>query len=285
MDLEIILPDESPELPPHLLVELATTADRGGIATVYLPDHLLPPGEYGTESGFGGIYECLITLSHLAAVTSRVRLGTSVLVLPMRNPFVVAKQVATIDRLSGGRVVLGVGAGWSEEEYAAVGVPFAERGARLDESIDLLRTLWRGETSFAGTTFGFDHGVFEPKPGRSIPIMVGGTSRRAFRRVAELADEWQGLGHTPETFARDAATIRELTDRPIRLCTRIQWETQSLDEIVAAAHGFAGAGADGLAIWLGDQEVASARLQALTEEPELRRYLGDSRPHSGGLSK
>ncbi|MFC7621209.1 TIGR03619 family F420-dependent LLM class oxidoreductase [Microlunatus sp. GCM10028923] len=273
MNLEIVLPDESPDQSPDLLVDLARTADEAGFAGLYLPDHLLPPGEYGTDSGFGGVYEALITLGHLAAVTRRIRLGTSVLVLPLRNPFVVAKQVATIDRLSGGRVVLGLGAGWNEQEYAAVGVPFAERGARLDESIDLLRALWRGETTFAGERFGFEYGVFEPKPHRSIPIMVGGLSRRAFRRVAERADEWQGIAHTPETFARDAAAIRELTDRPLRLSTRIQWEDQSVAEIAETAAGFAAAGADALAIWLGAPDQAAARLGRLAEHPELSAFL------------
>lgn len=273
MDLEIVLPDESPDLTADLLVGLARTADQAGFGAIYLPDHLLPPGEYGTATGFGGVYEALITLSHLAAVTSRIRLGTSILVLPLRSPFLVAKQVATLDRLSGGRVVLGVGAGWEQTEYANVGVPFAERGARLDESIMLLRALWRGDTSFDGATFGFEYGVLEPKPHRDIPIMVGGTSKRAFRRVAELADVWQGLGHTPETFARDAAAIRALTDRPIRLSTRIQWEDQSLAEITDLAHAYADAGADALAIWLGTNDQAPSRLDALTSTPALHPYL------------
>lgn len=268
-----MLPDESPALTADLLVGLARTADQAGFRTLYLPDHVLPPGEYGTATGFGGVYEALITLGHLAAVTTRIRLGTSVLVLPLRNPFVAAKQVATLDRLSGGRVVLGVGAGWQETEYANVGVPFAERGARLDESITLLRALWRGETSFDGATFGFEYGVLEPKPHGEIPIMVGGTSKRAFRRVAELADEWQGLGHTPETFARDAAAIRALTDRPIRLTTRIQWEDQSVAEVTDLAHGFAAAGADALAIWLGPESEAPARLDTLAATSALSPYL------------
>ncbi len=276
MDLEIVLPNESPDLTADLLVDLARKADEAGFGTLWLPDHLLPPGDYGTESGFGGVYEALITLGHLAAVTSRIRLGTSVLVLPLRNPFVVAKQVATIDRLSGGRVVLGVGAGWQETEYANVGVPFAERGARLDEAIDLLRTLWRGGTSFTGDRFGFEHGVFEPKPGRAIPIMVGGTSKRAFRRVAERADHWQGIGHTPDTFARDAAVIKNQTDRPIRLTTRIQWEDQPLAEITELAQGFAAAGADGLAIWLGDHDQALGRLDDLARSSSLRSFLAGS---------
>lgn len=273
MHLEIVLPDESPDQSPDLLADLARTADETGFAALWLPDHVLPPGEYGTASGFGGVYEALITLGHLAAVTRRIRLGTSVLVLPLRNPFVVAKQVATLDRLSGGRMVLGVGAGWSEQEYAAVGVPFGERGARLDEGIDLLRTLWRGETAFTGDRFGFGYGVFEPKPARPIPIMVGGISRRAFRRVAERADEWQGLGHTPETFARDAAMIKDLTDRPLRLSTRIQWEDESVAEIADLAASFAEAGADALAIWLGTPDQAMDRLGRLADDPGLRRFL------------
>ncbi|HEY6740166.1 MAG TPA: LLM class flavin-dependent oxidoreductase, partial [Actinopolymorphaceae bacterium] len=148
MDLEVVLPDESAAMPAEQLVELGVTAERLGFRTAWLPDHLLPPGEYGTT--YGGVYEPLVTLAYLAARTRTIRLGTSVLVLPMRNPFVVAKQAATIDRLSDGRLTLGVGIGWDRTEFDAVNADFRTRGARTDEAIALLRHLFGGGGPFAG---------------------------------------------------------------------------------------------------------------------------------------
>jgi alkanesulfonate monooxygenase SsuD/methylene tetrahydromethanopterin reductase-like flavin-dependent oxidoreductase (luciferase family) len=164
-DLQVVLPDESPSMTPETLVELGVAAERLGYHTAWLPDHLLPPGEYGEV--YGGVYEPLVALAYLAARTSTIRLGTSVLVLPMRSPYVVAKQVATLDRLSGGRVTLCVGIGWDRAEFAAVGADFATRGTRTDESIGLLPRLFRNEVPA---------GVFTPMPGHDIPIMVCGTS-------------------------------------------------------------------------------------------------------------
>lgn len=271
MRLEIVLPDEDPTMAPERIVALAVQAEQAGVHTVWLPDHVLPPGEYGAT--FGGVFEPLVTLTYLAARTTRIRLGTSVLVLPLRNPFVVAKQVATLDRLSGGRVVLGVGTGWNEDEFAAVGADFAARGSRTDEAIDLLRTLWRDERRFDGPTYGFEGGVFEPRPTRTIPIMVGGVSPRALRRVAERADEWQGLALTPDEFAEHARTLRSRTDRPVRLGTRIGWDSD-LDELLVQVEGFAAAGAEHLAIWLGaDHEQAEDRLRRLVAAPSVRAHL------------
>lgn len=271
MRLEIVLPDEDPTMAPERIVALGVQAERAGVHTVWLPDHVLPPGEYGPT--FGGVYEPLVTLTYLAARTTRIRLGTSVLVLPLRNPFVVAKQVATLDRLSGGRVVLGVGTGWNEAEFVAIGADFASRGSRTDEGMDLLRALWHDERRFDGPTFGFAGGVFAPRPARDIPIMVGGVSRRAFRRVAERADEWQGLGLTPDEFAGHARTLRSLTDRPVRLGTRIGWDSD-LDQLLEQVDGFAAAGAEHLAIWLGaDHEQAEDRLARLATAPSVRAHL------------
>jgi alkanesulfonate monooxygenase SsuD/methylene tetrahydromethanopterin reductase-like flavin-dependent oxidoreductase (luciferase family) len=167
VDLEVVLPDESPDMAPETLVELAEAAERLGYRTLYLPDHLLPPAPYGDT--YGGVYEPLVTLAHLAAHTSTIRLGTSVLVLPMRSPFVVAKQVATLDRLSGGRAVLGVGVGWDRSEFAAVGAEFATRGARTDEDIALLRHLFRDGGPFHGRFHHVEQGVFAPVPARPGP--------------------------------------------------------------------------------------------------------------------
>ena len=130
VELQVVLPDESATMPPERLVELAIAAEDLGYGTAWLPDHLLPPGEFG--STYGGVYEPLVTIGYLAARTTRIRFGTSVLVLPLRSPYVVAKQAATLHRLSGERIVLGLGAGWAKEEFAAVGAVFEERGRRTD---------------------------------------------------------------------------------------------------------------------------------------------------------
>ncbi|MEJ3654566.1 TIGR03619 family F420-dependent LLM class oxidoreductase [Actinomycetes bacterium KLBMP 9759] len=264
MDLQIVLPDESTDMQPETLVELGVEAERLGFHAVWLPDHLLPPAEYG--STYGGVYEPFITLAHLAARTSRVRLGTSVVILPLRSPILVAKQVATLDRLSGGRVTLGVGTGWDSTEFAAVGVDFGARGRITDEAITLIRHLFDGKGAFDGPFHAFEGGVFAPRPAGPVPIMVGGLSDRAMRRVAELADEWQGVALTPERFAERVATIRSLTDRPVRVGTRIEWK-DGLDATAVAAQvrEFADAGADAVAVHPGPYPTAAARMAALAE--------------------
>lgn len=266
MELQVVLPDESSTMDPQELVRLAVAAEELGYTTAWLPDHLLPPVEYG-DTGYGGVYEPLITLSYLAARTSTTRLGTSVLVLPMRNPFVVAKQVATLDRLSAERVTLGVGIGWDRTEFAAVGADFGTRGSRTDEAITLLRQLFRGGTSFSGKYYGFEAGVFEPRPRWDIPIMVGGMSDPALRRAATLADEWQGFGITPAEFTAWVARLRELTDRPVRVGSRIAWRggKTELAKAVDEAIGFAKAGADTLAVWFGPDEGFADRMAEFTE--------------------
>jgi probable F420-dependent oxidoreductase len=265
VDIEVVLPDEAPEMAPESLVGLAEAAERLGYRTVYLPDHLLPPAPYGDT--YSGVYEPLVTLAHLAARTSTIRLGTSVLVLPMRSPFVVAKQVATLDRLSGGRAVLGVGVGWDRTEFAAVGADFATRGARTDEAIALIRHLFRDGGPFAGRFHRFDAGVFAPVPRHQVPIMVGGTTDRALRRTAELADEWQGVGLDAAGFARCAERLRELTDRPLRLGTRLSWTggRDQLARTVEEVHALYAAGADAVAVWFGPVEGTADRMTEFAE--------------------
>jgi len=260
VDLEVVLPDESPDIPPSAFVELAGTAERLGYRTLYLPDHLLPPAPYGDT--YGGVYEPLVTLAHIAARTSAIRLGTSVLVLPLRSPFVVAKQVATLDRLSGGRAVLGVGVGWDRTEFAAVGADFATRGARTDEAIALLRHLFRDGGAFHGRFHHVEQGVFAPVPVQPVPIMVGGTSEAALRRAAALADEWQGFAIDAARFARCVARLRELSERTPRLGTRLAWGGghDELKRTVDQAHALAAAGADAVAVWFGAADGAADRM-------------------------
>lgn len=262
MELQVVLPDESPAMPVSALIDLGVEAERLGYGAVWLPDHLLPPGPYGHT--YGGVYEPMVTLAFLAAATTTIRLGTSVMILPLRDPFLVAKQAATLAHLSGERFTLGVGVGWEASEFAAVGVEFSERGARTDEAVALLRHLFGGAGPFAGRFHRYESGVFAPVPRRPIPIMTGGVSPRALRRAAAHADEWQGLGLTPDEFAAHVATLRSLTDRPIRVGTRIEWDGSApLEEIVAQISGFEQADADAVAVKCGPAEGSAARMAAV----------------------
>ncbi len=138
----------------------------------------------------------LIGLSFVAAATSTIGIGTGVLLLPEHNPVLVAKQAATLDTLSGGRLTLGIGVGWSREEFDALGIPFERRGARTNEYVEAIRTLWRDDVaSFDGEFVHFDSVRVNPKPvhDRRIPIVVGGNSDAALRRVATWGDGWYGF--------------------------------------------------------------------------------------------
>ena len=198
MKLSVEFPSVAYREGPEAVQRLARAIERIGYDHIDIFDHVVmghpiegrPPGPYNPAMP---ILEALMTLAHLAAVTTRVTLGTEVLVLPQREPTLVAKQVSTLDTLSGGRVRLGVGVGWQESEYDALGEPFATRGARMDEAIALLRAYWGdARVDFTGRHYHATAMSMEPKPpqGRAIPIWIGGYSEAAFRRVGRLGDGW-----------------------------------------------------------------------------------------------
>lgn len=261
MELHVVLPAESPDMPFAELRELAVLAERLGYRGVWLPDHLLPPGEYAPGS-YGGVFDPLVALAALAGATSEVRIGTSVLVLPMRSPFVVAKQAATLDRISGGRFTLGVGIGWDGAEFAAVGAEFANRAARTDEAIELIRHLFGGSGPFNGRYYGSAGGVFQPVPTGPVPIAVGGSGRPALRRAARLGDEWQPIAPRPERFAADLAWLRSNSSRPVRASVRTSWMggAAQLATVLADVHGYAGAGAVATAVWFGSDPGVGGRM-------------------------
>ena len=187
-------------------VARATIAEELGFDTIGLSDHIVEPVSvkspypYNAEGSFPGVrhslwVDAVVSLSFIAAATTTVEVATSVLVLPLREPLTLAKQIASIDALSGGRVALGIGSGWLEEEFNALGVDFSSRGRRTDDHVALLRMAWKGQVShFSGQTYDLPVDVlFEPQPAHFIPILIGGSSAPALRRAGKLADGWCGL--------------------------------------------------------------------------------------------
>jgi probable F420-dependent oxidoreductase len=194
------------------LVGLAVRAEELGFHSVWVHDHVFNVGHVRERIGDRPYYEPLALLGFVAARTTRVRLGTSVLVLPYHNPIRLAKTAATLDVLSGGRLILGVGVGAIESEMEAMGTPFKERGTFTDEAIAVMRALWTEDSPrFEGRYSRFDGMPFSPKPLQrpSIPVVIGGVSRAAIRRAARVGDGWQPLGFSPEALAREMGTLAE----------------------------------------------------------------------------
>ena len=189
----------------------AALAEGLGFDSVWVSDHILVPPTFGAEFG-EEFLDPFICLSFAAAETTRVLLGTTVVVVPLRSPFAQAKMLSTLDFLSGGRVIFGVGAGWDKEEFDALGVPFSERGALTDEYLDVMRTLWApGTPRFDGRYHRFSGAAFEPKAVQEhIPIWVGGYGGAALRRTLRVGDAWHPSEMPP---ARVASLYQELRDR------------------------------------------------------------------------
>jgi probable F420-dependent oxidoreductase len=266
MELHVVLPSETSEMPATKLGELSILAEELGYRGVWLPDHILLPGGHVEE--LGGVFEPLISLAYIAGVTSRIKLGTSVLVAPLRSPFVLARQVATIASLCGDRFQLGVGVGWNETEFREVGADFERRGKATDEAIRLINHMLEdGHGPYQDGQVQFTEGVFAPILGRRVPIHVGGVSMPAYRRAAQLGDGWQGLEPDPNDFVESVSKIRSLTDRPLVMGTRARWSgtANSLDEMVAHVEGLREVDADYLAIWFGEWERVSERMRGLSE--------------------
>jgi probable F420-dependent oxidoreductase len=191
-----------PYADPGLTIELAQAGEEAGFDSVWAIEHTVVPGGYqsvypyastgrmpGREDEFV-LPDPLIWMAYVAAATHRIKVGTAVLILPQHNPVHVAKQVATLDHLSGGRVLLGIGVGWLKEEFDALGVPFEKRGARTDEYIGAMRELWSSDSpTFKGEYVNFEAAHCLPRPvNGTVPIIVGGDSKPAARRAGRLGD-------------------------------------------------------------------------------------------------
>jgi probable F420-dependent oxidoreductase len=196
------------------IAHAAKCAEQAGYESVWVSDHFMVP-ELGGPLPPIEIMEPIATLAYVAALTSRIKLATSVIVIPYRNAVHLAKELATLDRLSKGRVVAGVASGWLEAEFRALGASFEKRGAYTDEAIALMRAAWSSAVpEFHGEFFNLTGMRFGPRPAAgNIPIWVGGTSRRAIRRAVELGDGWHGTRMNPDQVAERIGWIRELAVR------------------------------------------------------------------------
>jgi len=197
---------------PAIIRDTAVRAEQIGYDSAWVSDHVVVPRP--NVKNFGEtIFDPLVTLGVIAGATSRVQLGTTVLIVPYRNAVVTAKMVSSLDALSGGRVVLGVGAGWVAAESAMLSVPFKERGAMTDEYLDAMRELWTSATpSFAGKYTRFGDVLFEPKPVQKPhpPIWVGGHSPAALRRTARVGAAWHPINRPPDELRAGRAELARL---------------------------------------------------------------------------
>lgn len=201
MDFGVMFANVGPMAMPEGAVALARAAEDAGFESLWTVEHTVVPAGYESQYPYSSsgrmpgpedsdIPDPLIWLTYVGASTTRIRLGTGILILPQRNPVVLAKEVATLDRMTGGRVELGIGVGWLAEEFEAIGVPFEDRGKRTDDHIDALRALWTQELpTHDGPYVSFENAISRPQPTQgSVPITVGGHSKAAARRAGRLGD-------------------------------------------------------------------------------------------------
>jgi probable F420-dependent oxidoreductase len=205
---------------PRHYADIARAAEDNGFESVWMPEHLvfpeeIPPTYLYTESGYPPVtsdtplFDVWVSLSNIAQATSTIRLATNVYVLPLRHPIEVARSVVTLDRLSNGRVTLGIGVGWLEDEFTAVGRSFHDRGKRTDVMIPLLRRLWSDDViEHHDEHFEIPPIKFQPKPRfGTIPIEVGGVSQPALRRAGRLGDGWIEIGSPTLESAREKLDV------------------------------------------------------------------------------
>jgi len=201
----VILPNYGSDATPHAIRRIAELAEELGFDSVWATEHIIVGPD--AVDPYGRVYDPLVTLGWIAGWTARIGLGTSIVLVPLHNPMHLAKQVATLQELSGGRFTLGVGMGWHKDEFDFMGVPFKGRGRRADEAIRLMRAVWNGEPDFEGELWSFNRVTSEPHPSAQPEIWVGGSSGRAIRRALELADAWH------PSRGSDAEHVRRIKER------------------------------------------------------------------------
>ena len=289
MDYGLVLPSLGWEANREGIIAAVELAEEHGFTDVWATDHLLI--DHAGAEDYGRIYEAVTLLAWIAGFSSEIRLGTSVIVVPMRNAVVLAKELATLDALSEGRLIAGFGGGWNEAEFGNVGVQgqFHVRGAYVDETIAVCRHLWSGSREpFHGRFHEFEDFRFEPLPaqGGSVPIWLGGRDERALRRAGRLADTYHASATAPKAYEPRIPVIRaaaEAAGRPMpRLSGRARVEIDAGPESFYTMHGsaadvaaeiraFAALGVDHLALAFPPRDAPGLRAA-------VRRFMDEVAP-------
>src|SRR5216683_4994305 len=258
MRVGIHLPHIGRKAGPEAIRRAAIQAEELGFADAWTSEHIIIPkgAPYPPSALF---YDPVLTLTWSAAFTKRIGLGTSVLVLPMRHPLPLAKELATLQNLSEGRLILGAGVGWLEDEFDALGVPFRERGRRMDEGIAMMRAVWSDDpVSFAAKAI---PAVIEdmrmlPKPEKPIPIWIGGTSEPALKRALKL-DGWHGSRCTPEQAAPIVRRLRAARpDLGFAVSLRYGWDGRDAAALRTRLEGYTAIGLEHVLIEPAERELA-----------------------------
>lgn len=297
MKLGVTIPNNWGIADPQQVIDLGCLAEELGFDSIWVMDHLLNVGFIRERLEDRPYYHPLAVLSHLAARTRRITLGTSVIVVPYHDPIELAKYTATLDQLSGGRLVLGLGVGGMEEEFAALGISLRDRRRLTDEAIRLMTALWTQPViNYESGRWRLRDVLFAPKPRQSprIPLWIGGSSPGALRRAATLGDGWHPNALTPEAYAAGRDEVRRLaaaTGRDpdaltmtVRVAVAVSPPRGSYGadryhlprdgkQVLAALQGFAEAGAEHAVLALDSPDVdaiaATMRLLAAEVAPAL----------------
>lgn len=278
MKLGFSLPNNQGIAHVNDLVTLAVEAESLGYHSVWVSEHLFHATYVASRLGDAPYHEALTILTAVAGATSKVRLGTSVLVLPWHHPVQLAKRVASLDDYSGGRVSLGVGVAQTEDEFENLGVSFTHRGRIADEMLTAMKILWTEKYPiFNGKYFNFNDLQFEPKPVQKPypPLLIGGTSRRAIERVVEHGDGWHALSQSPQDMAPVVNELRQrrsdTIDVSVRSMTTIMdrsWDRPveervtmkgTLEELAAMLQAYEHAGVDEVVLDSHSRDVETNR--------------------------
>ena len=238
MKFGVCIPHYGRPIDTEGLTDMAIQAEQMGFDSVWVTDHIIVPHQIPGRQDIvyrHDMLEPISLLTHLGAVTSKVSIGTSVVILPYRNPVILAKAIATADVLSRGRVIFGAAVGWMEGEFQALNARFAERGRVSDEYLSLLKELWTNPTpAFQGEYFEFSNVTFSPRPVQQPhpPIWIGGRSRRGVRRAVEFGDYWHPSQMGPQELAHNADYMRRYSasvgrEEPPQLSCRLTLEFSS----------------------------------------------------------
>jgi probable F420-dependent oxidoreductase len=241
--LGVILPNFGAGSSPEGIRGSVELAEELGFDSVWTTEHIVV-GPEGVDP-YGRVYDPLVTLGWIAGWAERIGLGTSIVLVPLHNPFHLAKEAATLQELSGGRLRLGVGMGWHRDEFEFMGVPFEGRGRRADEAIRVMRALWNGEPDYEGPIWSFHDATAEPHPSPPPELWVGGSSERALRRARELGDVWH------PSRGSDAEHVRRVKQQfpELRIVPRTQ--PQHVEAMLAA-------GAEGAVVSFPDEAAMRA---------------------------